>query len=48
MSPLLRNILGQVKRKVDFRFMMDDSIIRGNKVLKILEELEKSSATTEP
>jgi hypothetical protein len=27
MSPVMRNILGQVKRKVDFRFMMDDSRI---------------------
>ncbi len=27
MSPLMRNILGQVKRRVDFRFMMDDSRI---------------------
>ena len=27
MSPLMRNILGQVKRKIDFRFMMDHSRI---------------------
>lgn len=27
MSPLMRNILGQVKRRIDFRFMMDDSRI---------------------
>ena len=27
MTPLMRNILGQVKRKVSFRFMMDDSRI---------------------
>ena len=30
------------------RFMIDDSIIRGNKVIKILEELEKTSPATEP
>ena len=27
MAPALRNILGQVKSKIDFRFMMDDSRI---------------------
>jgi hypothetical protein len=27
MAPVLRNILGQVKSKIDFRFMMDDSRI---------------------
>jgi hypothetical protein len=27
MSPVMRNVLGQVKRKIDFRFMMDDSRI---------------------
>src|SRR5688572_9794598 len=30
------------------RFMIDDSILRGNKVLKILEELEKTASVTEP
>lgn len=27
MSPIMRNVLGQVRRKIDFRFMMDDSRI---------------------
>ena len=31
------------------RFVMDDSVVRGNKVLQIIEELEKSDPTpTEP
>ena len=28
-------------------FVMDDSVVRGNKVLKIIAELEKTSSTTE-
>ena len=30
------------------RFVFDDSIVRGNRVLQIIEELEKSPATTPP
>jgi ribosome-binding factor A len=29
------------------RFVIDDSIVRGNRVLQIIEELEKTSPTTE-
>lgn len=28
------------------RFVLDDSVVRGNKVLKIIEDLEKGSSTT--
>jgi ribosome-binding factor A len=28
------------------RFVMDDSVVRGNRVLQIIEELEKNSPTT--
>jgi len=30
------------------RFVFDDSIVRGNRVLQIIEELEKSPSTTPP
>ncbi len=30
------------------RFLMDDSVARGNRVLDIIEELEKSSSPTSP
>lgn len=30
------------------RFVMDDSLLRGNKVLQIMEELEKASPPSEP
>lgn len=29
------------------RFMIDDSIVRGNRVMQIIEELEKTNPTTE-
>jgi len=29
------------------RFVMDDSIVRGNRVMKIIEELERTNPTTE-
>jgi len=30
------------------RFVMDDSVVRGNRVLEIIEELEKTNPTDEP
>src|SRR5213083_2141636 len=45
-----RRIQGLVSRAVvlkytpTLRFIMDDSVVRGNRVLQIIEELEKTSA----
>jgi ribosome-binding factor A len=48
-----KRIQGLVAREVilkytpTLKFIMDDSIVRGNKVMRILEELEKSGTLTE-
>lgn len=36
-----------LKYTPQLRFVMDDSVLRGNRVLQILDELEKSSPTQE-
>lgn len=49
-----KRIQGLVARSVvlkytpALKFLMDDSVLRGNRVLEIIEELEKSSPTPPP
>jgi ribosome-binding factor A len=43
----IQNLLGRavvLKYTPKLRFLMDDSVIRGNRVLEIIEELEKSGS----
>src|SRR5512140_2613931 len=46
----IQGLLGRavvLKYTPTLKFMIDDSIVRGNRVLQIIEELEKSSPETE-
>jgi ribosome-binding factor A len=47
---LIQNMLGQsvvLKYTPHLKFVADDSIVRGNRVLQILNELEPSSGSSE-